>query len=94
MKAVPINLPYNLNAVSSNANPAGGALPNGFALPAEQFPAEIRCGGVCFKTGSIEQNEMNALACQGQRLLLPSGFTRLHIVAAAFDGDRQSAFLF
>lgn len=89
-----LDLPFNLDAVSSNANPADGTLPNGLALPAEQFPEEIVCGGILFKTGGTADGEMNALACQSQRISLPSGFKRLHIVAAAFDGDRQTAFYF
>ncbi len=94
VKAVSIDLPYNLNAVTANANRTAGALPNGLSLPAEQFPAEIRCGGVGFNTGSTAPGEMNALACNAQHLPLPTGSSRLHIIAAAFNGDRETVFGF
>jgi len=94
MKTLPIELPYNLNAVTANVNPAGGALPNGVALPTEQFPAKIRCGGVSFKTGSAAPGEMNAITCKEQRIPLPPGFDRFHIAAASFAGDRTAVFFF
>lgn len=92
MKAISLDLPFNLNAVTTNANSAVGSLPNGHSVPAEQFPGEITCGGVCFQTGSTADGAMNALACKAQHIPIPPGFTMLHIIAAAFDGDRQVVF--
>ncbi len=88
------DLPFNLNAVSSNAIPAAGTLPNGLALPAEQFPEEIVCGGMCFKTGGTADGQMNALGCRGQHISLPGEADRIHMIAAAFEGDREADFYF
>lgn len=99
MKATSLDLPFNLNAVTTNANRAAGALPNGHSLPnghfmpGEQFPMGIICGGVRFQTGSTADGAMNALTCKAQHIPLPPGFTMLHIIAAAFDGDCQAEFV-
>ncbi len=88
----PVDLPYNIDIVSSNQNRGDGSLPGGGTIPAEQFPKEICCGGVTFKTGPASDGDLNAVACKGQRLEIPKGCRTLHVAAASFDGDRVCDF--
>ncbi len=91
--SVPILLPYNIDIVSSNADRKDGHLPCGGSIPAEQFPEEIQCGGVTFKTGPVSDGELNALACSGQEIPIPEGCGRLHMIAASFGGDKACDFV-
>lgn len=91
--SIPLNLEYNADIVSSNYDRNDGQLPCGGSIPAEQFPSEIQCGGVDFKTGPVSDGEKNALACTGQELEIPEGCESLHIIAASFEGDRDCEFL-
>jgi alpha-mannosidase len=91
VSSTPLSLPYDLAAVSSLKNLAGGDFDGkGHAYPAEQFPATVASGGVSFQFGSAEDGGKNALTCQGQSLDLPAGtFNRVYLLAAAVDGDQQ-----
>lgn len=89
--STPIELTYNTDIVSWNVNRGDGAMPNGEALPAEQFPEEIISGGVRFVTGPTADGEMNALICKGQTITVPLGTKRFHILAACFNGDKKIA---
>ncbi|HZJ77790.1 MAG TPA: glycoside hydrolase family 38 C-terminal domain-containing protein [Clostridia bacterium] len=87
-----ISLTFNADAVSTNGNKADGSLPKVGSIPAEQFPKKIVCGGVSFKTGPIEDGEYNAMTCKGQKIDVPEGCGRTHIIAASFDEDKACEF--
>jgi len=88
----PLPLPCNLNAVTSNEQPGDGVMPNGYAIPAERFPAQISSGGITFATGAGRDGVPNALVCAGQSLPLPKGAAQLHLLAAACGGDTRAGF--
>lgn len=89
--SMPINLPYNIDIVSTNRNRADCSSSFPAALPAERFPAEIRCGGARFVTGPREDLAHNAVACSGQKLPIPKGATYLSLIMASLNGDRRTA---
>lgn len=89
--SMPINLPYNIDIVSTNRNRADCSSPLSAALPAERFPAEIRCGGARFVTGPREDLAHNAVACSGQKLPIPKGAAYLSLIMASLNGDRRTA---
>lgn len=89
--STPVELPYNADVVSKNSNRGDGAMQNGEAIPAEQFPAEIVSGGVKFVTGKTDDGENNALVCTGQTVKLPANAKKLYILAASFFEDQKIA---
>lgn len=93
-QAVPLALPYNLDAVSFQNTPGDGALPNGVSIPGELLPKRLLCGGVRFVTGDTADAQPNAVVCVGQHIPLPNGARTLYVIAAAFGGDRDVVFGF
>ena len=87
--AVPMNLPYNLDGVSTDANRADGNFDGkGQTLAGELLPRELTLAGRSFHLGAIVPGTMNVLVPQGQTMWLPQGsFDRLYILAAAVGGD-------
>jgi alpha-mannosidase len=85
VKSAPIELTFDTDVVSTNANRAGGAFDEaGGTIPAEQYPATIAAEGVTFKLGSGADGQKNAVSCRGQEIAIPSGdFNRLYLLAAA-----------
>jgi alpha-mannosidase len=83
--SAPVSLPYNVRAISPNANRMDGNIDGqGNSLPSEQLPKEIVSGGVRFLTGPRGYREHNAVVCEGQTLELPEGdWTGLHVMAAS-----------
>jgi alpha-mannosidase len=89
-QAVP--LPYDRSVASvDSARSAGGFDAAGRAVPAEMLPDSVAYGGVGFRLAA--PSGLNAVVAQGQTIPLPAGtFTRLYLLAASADGDRQAAF--
>jgi len=88
---LPLALPYNIRIATPNGEPGGFSPGYGPAIPAEQFPAEIRQAGAVFKTGPSGSEAANALACGGQTLDIPEGSKRLCLVCASYAGDKTAA---
>lgn len=89
---IPLSLPFDTDAVSTNANRADGAFDDkGSTFPAEQLPASITAEGVTFNLGPTADGQKNALACRAQEIQLPAGdFDTLYLLAAAItDTDTQ-----
>lgn len=81
-----ITLPYDLDAVSTNANRADGELDaNGDTLPAEQLFDTIVAEEATFHLGKTMDGAKNAVTCRGQELQLPAepGAARLYLLAAS-----------
>jgi alpha-mannosidase len=89
--STPITLPFDTDAVSTNADRTDGEMADAGAIPAEQFPGSITAEGVTFNLGPTADGERNAVACNGQELKLPDGNDRLYLIAAA-DHDREVMF--
>ncbi|MFB3854420.1 MAG: alpha-mannosidase [Vicinamibacterales bacterium] len=65
----------------------------GRSLPAELLPPEVSYGSVSFNLVKPEATRPNAMVARGQTLQLPEGrFTRVHILAAASEGDQVGRF--
>jgi alpha-mannosidase len=90
----PLVLPFDVVATSFHGDGAGGDFDgHGRTYPGEQFPSSSSRGGVELRLGPTLPGTVNALACRGQALDLPAGsFNRLHLLAAAADGDLSGTF--
>jgi len=58
---------------------------SGISIPAELFPGEVSADGIPFVLGGSAPGQMNAMACNGQRIDLPKTgqFNRLYFLASA-----------
>ena len=84
----PVDLSYDLDAVSTHENLADGAFDSsGHTFAAEAFPSKITSEGVEFKLGPTQDGKNNAVICKGQTLQLPAGYGKVYLLAAAVDGD-------
>ena len=93
-KSVAVDLPYNVDAYSSNANRTDG----GINLIGDCYPTELvgkteTAAGVTYTMGDMTDGANNAVKTAGQTVKLPSGYTALHILAASTGGDKEAAFL-
>lgn len=79
----PLDLAFDADVVSTNANRADGDFSGGATLPAEQLPARIVSDGVMFKLGATTDGAKNALVTRGQKLPVPAGTTGLRLLVAA-----------
>ncbi|PYS74684.1 MAG: alpha-mannosidase [Acidobacteria bacterium] len=87
--SAPIDLPYNLDGISTDARPSDGDLDGkGQTLAAELLPPGLTIDGVRFKFGSSAPGALNVLVPMGQTLALPQGsYNRVYVLAAAVGGD-------
>jgi alpha-mannosidase len=90
----PIDLPFNLDGVSTDQDRADGNFDGkGHTLAGNLLPATLELDGVTFKLGSSATGAKNVLVPRGQSLSLPQGsFNRLYVLAAAVGGDVPVAF--
>jgi alpha-mannosidase len=92
--AAPLNLPFNLDGVSTDANRADGDFDGkGLSIAGELLPQELIFDGVPFKLGSSAPGGKNLLVPKGQVLPIPKGsHDRLYLLAAAVGGDATTTF--
>jgi alpha-mannosidase len=84
----PVDVPFDICAMSYDADRSAGDFDRGRSYPAEQIPAVLRTDGVEFRIGRAGRGQVNALVCAGQRIDLPDGdFDTLHLLAACVDGN-------
>nr|MDQ2687559.1 chitobiase/beta-hexosaminidase C-terminal domain-containing protein [Armatimonadota bacterium] len=84
VQSAPVTLAYNLDAVSLHSKLNDGAFDaQGRTLAGEQLPAQITTDGVTFQMGPTTDGAKNAVACHGQTITLPTGYTRAYLLAAA-----------
>ena len=89
----PMNLAYDLDAVSTHSNLTDGSFDDaGHTFAAEAFPQKIESEGVNFTLGSTADGKKNALICRGQTLKIPAGSDKIYLLAAAVDGDAPADF--
>ncbi len=90
--SAPVPLPCNADVVSTNANRADGSMDADHgAYPAEQFPSSITDGGVTYAFRATTDGSVNAVACQGQTIELPTrDADRVYILAAANEDVRST----
>jgi len=87
--AVPLNLPFNLDGVSTDTARTDGDFDGKkHTLAAELLPQELELDGIPFKFGPSAAGAQNVLVPKGQRLALPSAsLDHLYILAASVGGD-------
>ena len=86
---VPVNLPYNLDAVSDHNHLTDGNFDGQKATyPAEMLTERVSVGGVEYKLGSFVAGKPNAIVADGQVIALPRGYSRVFILASAI-GPRE-----
>lgn len=88
----PIPVPCDVDVVSTNANRGDGSMDATHgAYPAEQFPSSITDAGVTYAFRPTTDGSMNAVACHGQSIELPSrDADRVYILAAANEDVRST----
>ncbi|HPN36396.1 MAG TPA: glycoside hydrolase family 38 C-terminal domain-containing protein [bacterium] len=95
VRCQPVDLPFTLDAFSSNEDRSDGDLDgNGACFPSELISDTVLSEEVVFKMGSTAPGSLNALACKGQTLTLPAGgYNRLHLLAASRTEDVSCSLL-
>lgn len=85
----PVDLPYNLDGISTNDNRMDGDFDGaGNSLPSELLPPEVVSEGITFRIGPRGFREKNVVACRGQVIRLPRGtWNGLYLLAAAVGQD-------
>lgn len=92
-KSAPINLEFDVDAASTDANPGDGDFDGqGRTFPAEMLPKTTSLSDVEFRFGSTAPGAKNALTARGQLLPIPAGATSVEVLAASADGDRKAIF--
>jgi len=92
--SVPVALPYNLDAISTDNDKTDGNFDGGYTYPAELVPPALVREGVHFVLGPTADGALNAVACQGQTIPLAPGYDRLYLLAAAASNDVDAVFSF
>jgi alpha-mannosidase len=88
-----VALPFDQAVASADHSVSGGRFDSsGRSLAAEMLPATLPFAGIAFRLGPATSR--NAVASRGQAIQLPAGaFRRVHVLAAAADGDQRAAFV-
>ncbi|MFC2102503.1 alpha-mannosidase [Bacteroidota bacterium] len=84
--SIPVAFFYDQDVVSHDTlrdNCSFGS--SGLSIPAELFPEEISVDGIRFGLGGTADWQLNALACNGQKIEIPKTgeFNKLYILASA-----------
>ncbi|MGE0480588.1 MAG: glycoside hydrolase family 38 C-terminal domain-containing protein [Phycisphaerae bacterium] len=89
----PLDLPFDTDVVSGNADRRDGDFEAGATIPAELLPTKLVRDGVEYRLGSGEKGAPNAITCRGQSIALPDAARgRLYVLAAAAEGDVRATF--
>jgi len=89
----PVDLPYNLDVVSTAKNPKDGGFNRaGETIAAEQLPSSLEVDGVKFQFGPTADGAKNALAAPLQKVTIPSGYDRVYVLAASAKSDAIGGF--
>lgn len=97
LRSVPLDLPWNLDAMGTPDAPADGDFDGtGCTLPGALIPAEFTRDGTLFRTGPRGDGQANLVRCQGQTLELPEGgqsnLPVLQVLMCSIGGSREAIF--
>lgn len=94
VSAQSVALLFDSAVTSGDGQPSSGGFDDaGSCIPAEMLPSTIDYRGIVFDLGPVGGGQLNALACAGQQIVLPSGdFNRIYLLAAASQGDQGVTF--
>ncbi len=89
-----LDLPYNLDGMSSDANKKDGNFDtHGNSLAGEMLLSKFEHLRIPFVTGPHADGAQNVVVCKGQTITLPDGkFNKVHFLAAAVDGPAEGTF--
>jgi alpha-mannosidase len=87
-----VTLPFDQAVASTDRSVSGGRFDStGRSLAAEMLPATLPYAGIAFTLAP--GSARNAVAARGQTIPLPTGsFAKIHVLAAAADGDQRGTF--
>ncbi|MDD4968984.1 MAG: glycoside hydrolase family 38 C-terminal domain-containing protein [Paludibacter sp.] len=86
---VPVDLPFNVDVISTDENRDDGNFNNDQSYPSELLPDAIESEGIHFAMTHKSESENNAVACSGQTINLPQGnYTKLYLLAAANEDTK------
>lgn len=91
-QAWPVEIPFNLDAISLNGNRQDGDLDgDGFSFPGELMPEVLTAEGIPFRLGPTRYKQKNCLVCRGQLIRLPeTHINRVYLLACAAEGDVET----
>ena len=93
VQSMPVALDYDLDGISSKAKRGDGDFDGkGLTFAAEEIPATLQKDGIGYKMGPTTDGAKNVMTARGQTISLPKGYTRVHVLAAASQGDVQGQF--
>ncbi|MCX6308506.1 MAG: glycosyl hydrolase-related protein [Bacteroidia bacterium] len=78
-----LQLPFDQDAMSFDDNRDDCNFNNRSSLPAELIPAEITSDGIRYKMGNTADRQNNVLSCNGQKMTIPAGYTKICLLASA-----------
>lgn len=86
-----VAIPANTVAITSDAFSAyGQADPKWHSYAAEILPSEFEVEGVPFSIMKSDYN--NGVLCEGQQIDLPQGCSKVWVLAASTEGEREAVF--
>ena len=96
INATVVNLPYNLDGLSTDRDRNDGNFDGkGQTLAAELLPDSFEMHGVPFRFGPSAPGAVNVVVPNGQTVALPGGtYDRLYVLATAVGGDTPATFAF
>lgn len=87
----PVDLPYNVVAITSDAFSAFGHMDDDWhSYAAELIPGTLHYSGVPFRMGEADLD--NALKCRAQKVSIPQGSKTVYLLAASSQGEREAVF--
>ena len=101
-RSQPLELAYDASVATNDGKPAEGCFDcdsnsqnsrQGKALAAEMLPTSIDYAGIHFHLAPAGGGKLNAVTARGQKIDLPAGkYSRVYLLAAAYDGDQKAEF--
>lgn len=91
----PVELEYNLDGISSDANRCDGDFDGkGNSLSGDLIPEQLDYLGLPFVFGPKDDGAMNVVACSGQQITLSNdqNYNHLYLLAASVGGPTRSEF--
>lgn len=89
----PVQLSFDLAVASKDGEKSSvGFDARGLSLPAEMLPRDLHFAGIKFQLGQGGQGKPNALVTKGQAIDLPTGVSRVYVLAASATEDQAASF--
>lgn len=86
---LPVDLPFNAVAITSNRNKSDSTLSKGISIPRELVPDKLLTSGVNYK---LPTGKLNGLICKGQTIDFEDGYDTVSFLITSLNGDTDAAF--